>query len=65
MFNGFLFVCFIQLEVNFMTLNVLISFHIIQCLWDGDLAQWLRVLGVLAKDLGSVSSTHMVVHDHL
>ena len=31
----------------------------------GKMAQWLRVLVVLAEHLGSVLSTHIVVHNHL
>jgi hypothetical protein len=31
----------------------------------GEVAQWLRALVALAEDLGSVPSTHMVVHNYL
>jgi hypothetical protein len=32
---------------------------------DGKVAQWLRSLTVLLKVLNSVSSNHMVTHNHL
>jgi hypothetical protein len=31
----------------------------------GEMAQWLRVLAVLQKDLGSISITHMAAYHHL
>jgi hypothetical protein len=30
-----------------------------------EMAQWLRALAALAKDLGLVPSTHRVAHNHL
>jgi hypothetical protein len=29
------------------------------------MAQWLRILAVLLKDLGSVPSTHIAAYNHL
>jgi hypothetical protein len=31
----------------------------------GKVAQWLRALAALAKALGSISSTHVVAHNHI
>jgi hypothetical protein len=31
----------------------------------GEMAQWLRALTALPKDLGSIPRTHMVAHSHL
>lgn len=62
-FNGCF--CPVFLAVNFMTLNALISFYIIRCLWVGRMAQWLWALGAVTEDLCLISSTHMVVHNHL
>lgn len=36
-----------------------------QQFWARAMAQWLRELTVLIEDLDSVSSTHVVTHNHL
>jgi hypothetical protein len=32
--------------------------------WAGEMAQWLRTLTALPKVLSSISSNHMVAHNH-
>jgi hypothetical protein len=34
-------------------------------LGDGEMVQWLNVLGVLSEELSSIPSMHMVAHNHL
>jgi hypothetical protein len=33
--------------------------------WAGEMAQWLRALTALPEILSSISSNHMVTHNHL
>jgi hypothetical protein len=37
----------------------------IRTTWDGEMAQWLSTLTVLPEVLSSISSNHMVAHNHL
>jgi hypothetical protein len=37
----------------------------IELFWAGDMAQWLKALAALSEVLSSITSTHMVAHNHL